>query len=256
MARPKRIPMEAIHLTARAGFITKSLFKEFVLGDRPKSSVNRSWNELIKSGYFIKHTDERMGDVYLLNKRKKELHELSYQQPVPPPYTGIIRHDEIALRGILLIEDRGFLETWKVESEFKKTRQGAIQLESNSQSPKYPDAILNFKAPQRPLRVAIEIELTQKEKRRYERILNSYSFAENLDLILFVCANTQIEKVISASASKFFYPSSGAEIGFMSKTDWITDPILAEVRQQNTVCSLGTWIDLKEKWQIEFTNSK
>ncbi len=138
MPRPKIIPIEAINLASRTGFITKALFKEFILGNRPKSSVNRRWRDLVNSGFFNRHSDDRMADVYLLNKRKKELQELLDQQPVPPPYTGIIRHDEIALRGILLIEDRGFLETWKVESEFKKTRQGAIQLESNSQNPKFP----------------------------------------------------------------------------------------------------------------------
>ncbi|OYZ24325.1 MAG: hypothetical protein B7Y39_01330 [Bdellovibrio sp. 28-41-41] len=251
MPRPKIIPIEAINLAARTGFITKALFKEFILGNRPKSSVNRRWSELINSGFFNKHSDDRMADVYLLNKQKRELQDLLVQQPVSPPYTGIIRHDEIALRGILLIEDRGFLETWKVESEFKKTKQGAIQLESKSQNPKYPDAILNFKAPFKPIRVAIEIELTQKEKRRYERILNAYSFAQNLDLIIFVCGNKQIENAVITSASKFFYPSAGAEIGFMSKMDWLTDPVLADLRCQNTVCSLGTWIDGREKVQIQ-----
>lgn len=251
MPRPKIIPLEAINLASRTGFITKALFKEFILGNRPKSSVNRRWSDLINSGFFNRHSDDRMADVYLLNKRKKELQELLTQQPVPPPYTGIIRHDEIALRGILLIEDRGFLETWKVESEFKKTRQGAIQLESNSQNPKFPDAILNFKAPYKPIRVAIEIELTQKEKRRYERILNAYSFAQNLDLIVFVCANKQIENAIIGTASKFFYPSAGAELGIMSKTDWLTDPVLGDLRCQKTVSSLGTWIDDRENVQIQ-----
>lgn len=251
MPRPKTIPIEAINLAARTGFITKALFKEFILGNRPKSSINRRWSDLINSGFFNRHNDERMADVYLLNKRKKELQELLTHQPAPPPYTGIIRHDEIALRGILLIEDRGFLDAWKVESEFKKTRQGAIQLESNSQNPKFPDAILNFKAPIRPIRVAIEIELTQKEKRRYERILNAYSFAQNLDLILFVCANNQIENVIVDAAAKFFYPSAGAEIGIMSKTDWLVDPVLGDIRCRNTANSLGTWIDGREKLQIQ-----
>lgn len=251
MPRPKIIPIEAINLAARTGFITKALFKEFILGNRPKSSVNRKWSDLINSGFFNRHSDDRMADVYLLNKRKKELQGLLTQPPVHPPYTGIIRHDEIALRGILLIEDRGFLENWKVESEFKKSKQGAIQLESNSPNPKFPDAILNFKALYKPIRVAIEIELTQKEKRRYERILNSYSFAQNLDLIIFVCANKQIETTIITTASKFFYPSAGAEIGFMSKTDWLTDPVLADLRCQNKVCTLGTWIDDREKVQIQ-----
>lgn len=251
MPRPKTIPIEAINLAARTGFITKALFKDFILGNRPKSSVNRRWSDLINSGFFNRHNDERMADVYLLNKRKKELQELLTQEPVAAPYTGIIRHDEIALRGILLIEDRGFLESWKVESEFKKTKQGAVQLESNSHNPKFPDAILNFKAPFKPVRVAIEIELTQKEKRRYERILNAYSFAQNLDLILFVCANKQIENVIVDAAAKFFYPSAGAEIGIMSKADWLTDPVLGDIRCQNTTSSLGTWIDGREKLQIQ-----
>jgi len=81
--------------------------------------------------------------------------------------------------------------------------------------------------------------------------LNAYSFAQNLDLIIFVCANKQIENVIMGSASKYFYPSAGAEIGFMSKTDWLADPVLADLRCQNTVCSLGTWIDDREKLQIQ-----
>lgn len=251
MARPKHIPIEAIHLTARSGFLTKALFKEFLMSGRPKSSLNRNWNELLNSGFFVRHSDERMADIFLLNKRNRELPDLLDQLVVPPPYTGVIRHDEIALRGILLIEDHGFLDNWKVESEFKKAGQGAVRLEGNGQSPKYPDAILNFKAPYKPIHVAIEVELTQKERRRYQRILNAYSFAKSLDLVLFVCSNEQIEKAIRDSALKYFYPSAGAEIGFMSKKEWMTDPILAEVRCPNSVSSLGSWIDKQEKMQIQ-----
>lgn len=250
MPRPKVVPIEAINLTARSGFITKALFKEFILENRPKSSVNRCWSELIKSGFFKRHSDQRMADVYFLNKQKKELQDLLNYQPVSPPYTGVIRHDEIALRGILLLEDRGLLETWVVESEFKKNRLGTIQLEANQQNSKYPDAILNFKELNSPIRVAIEIELTQKEKRRYERILNAYSFAQNLDLVVFVCATKQIENAISAAATKYFFPSAGADIGFMSKLDWLADPITAELRRQHKVNSLGAWLDEQQKAQL------
>jgi len=251
MARPKCIPKDAINLAARAGFLSKSLFKEFLMKNRPTSSLNRSWRKLIDSGYFITHSDPRMGDIYLLNKRKRETSALSSHTIVSPPYSSLIRHDEIALRGILLIEDHGFLDTWKVESEFKKLKEGAVRLEGNENRAKYPDAILNFKSQIKPIRVAVEIELSLKDKRRYQRILNAYSFAEDLDLVLFVCANDRIEKTIAESSSKYFYPSAGSEISFMRQSEWSSDPILADVRIKNSVMSLGTWLDQFEKAQYE-----
>lgn len=66
-----------------------------------------------------------------------------------------------------------------------------------------------------------------------------------------MCANKQIENAITETAEKFFYPSAGAEIGIMSKTDWLTDPVLGDLRRQNKASSLGTWIDQRENDQIQ-----
>lgn len=250
MARRREVPHKAIQLTAKAGFITRNIFSTFLHPNRPARSQLRSWSKLLDTGYFVRHADPRMNDVFILNKHKRHIAQEVDGIVVRPPYTGVIRHDETALKGILIIEDHGFLDSWRVESEFKILGKDTIKLETNGATTKFPDAILDFKAPVQKIRVAIEIELTLKDRRRYQRIMNSYSFAEGLDLILFVCASDTIESAISETANSHFLPPKGLEIGFMNKTEWLEDPILGAVRLQNRTCTLGTWVDEKEKEQL------
>ena len=250
MARRREIPSKAIQLTARAGFITRNIFSTFLYPNRTARSQLRAWSRLLDSGYFVRHSDPRMSDVFILNKGIRHITQEIDGIIVRPPYTGVIRHDETALKGILIIEDHGFLDSWRVESEFKILGRDTIKLESQGTTNKFPDAILDFKAPVHRIRVAIEIELTLKDRRRYQRILNSYSFAEGLDLILFVCASETIKSAISEIAQSHFLPPKGLEIGFMDKADWLVDPILGTVKLKNRNSTLGTWVDEKENEQI------
>jgi len=250
VGRNSDFPKEALRITARSGFITRKIFTTFLTSNRPVRSQLRAWSRLLESGYFVKHPDPRFHDVFLIDKKKCLALSDIIGSIVRPPYTGVIRHDEIVLSGVLNIENHGFLESWGLEQEFKSQGSGAVLLDSQGQVSKYPDAILNFKAPAAPIQVAVEIELSLKDKRRYQRIFNAYSFAKGLSLILFVCGEPAIEKVVKTCAQEYFLPPHGLELGFMEKADWLTNPILGTVKTSTNECSLGTWLDDKEKEQL------
>lgn len=250
MGRRPDFPTAAVQLTARSGFITRKLFTTYFVNGRPVRSQLRAWNRLLSSGLFVRHHDPRFHDVFLLNKRKQIAQYGNLNNLVRTPYSGIIRHDETVLHGLLNIQEHGFLESWALEPEFRAQGTGAVRLEHYGQTSKYPDAILQFKAPEKSIAVAIEVELSMKDKRRYQRIMNAYSFASDLSLVLFVCGDERIENAVRASARQHFLPPREMEIGYMKNTEWLNDPILATMRTEHRECTLGTWIYEKEQEQL------
>ncbi len=256
MGRPSLVPEDAIRITAKSGFMTRQLFTKYFATNMTPRSQLRAWSRLLSSGFFVQHPDQRLRDVFLLNKRNRRLLQFLTHEPVRAPYSGLIRHDEIVLNGVLKIEEHGFLESWITESELRKEGSGLLRIQDQGQSAKYPDAVLITKSPVQSIGIAIEVELSRKEKRRYQQIMNAYSFAKNIELILFVCGDVEIENLILEMSRLYFVPARGAELGFMSKSDWLQNPILGLVKTESRSCSLGTWVSDKEQEQIRFYNMK
>ena len=61
---------------------------------------------------------------------------------------------------------------------------------------KVPDAIFNLKTPSADFRVALELEMSQKSKARYKKLLRHLSTSDDFDLVMVVAKKAQIIELI------------------------------------------------------------
>jgi dihydroxyacetone kinase DhaKLM complex PTS-EIIA-like component DhaM len=144
--------------------------------------------------------------------------------PSKPPIERQLRHDELLLGGVLDLERQGFLGHWTTEAELKSLGLDAYRVEGSLTDAKYADAILYLAGIGSDNKVAVEMELTLKEKSRYRKIMSAYSFVRELRLLLFVVANPAIEAAIRAAADEVFFPKEATTLAFMELSDWKRNP--------------------------------
>lgn len=220
-----KFPLKAITCATRAGFLTKEIWRKYLFEGKSIRGCNKGWMELVRRGYFAHHPNERMRDVLVLNRQSRKLMAGFDEPPAKPPMERQLHHDEILLGGVLDLERQGFLSHWTTEAELKSLGLEAYRLSTSLMDAKYADAILYLSGLPGHNKVAVELELTLKEKGRYRQIMSSYSFVRELRLLLFVVANPAIEAAIRTAAEEVFFPKESTTIAFMRVGDWKRNPV-------------------------------
>jgi hypothetical protein len=237
---------EPLRVTAKSGFLTKEIFKEFMFGGKTRRGANLSWANLKESGLFKVHPNPRLRDVLVLNRHNKIVQTQGFNSVATTPNEAVMHHDEILLHGVLDIENHGFLHRWILEPGIEIEGLQEFKISSQGNKIKYPDAVLEFKDPAASRVAALELELTQKDGKRYDQILSAYSSMEGIALVLFITGSKTIEKAIERHAKESFYPMHGQQLGFMTLQDWQEGPLLAHVRVKDRSQTLGTWATISE----------
>ncbi len=219
-----KFPIRAITCATRAGFLTKEIWQKYLFEGKSPRGCNKGWAELVRRGYFARHPNERMKDVLVLNRKNRRLMDGFDASPSKPPIERQLRHDELLLGGVLDLERQGFLGHWTAEAELKSLGLDAYRVEGSLADAKYADAILYLDGIGSENKVAVEMELTLKEKSRYRKIMSAYSFVRELRLLLFVVANPAIEAAIRAAADEVFFPKEATTLAFMRVADWKRNP--------------------------------
>lgn len=224
-----KFPVKALTCAIRAGFLTKEIWRKYFYAGKSVRGCNKGWAELQRRKYFIRHPNERIRDVLVLNRQNRMLMSGLDQAPAKPPMERQLRHDEILLSGVLDLDRQGLLGHWTTEAELKSLGLEAFRLGTSLMEAKYADAILYLKDVDGPNKVAVELELTLKEKSRYRQVMSSYSFLRELRLLLFVVANPAIEAAIRAAAEEVFFPKDSTTLAFMRLADWKRNPAEAQM---------------------------
>ena len=219
-----KFPIKAITCATRAGFLTKEIWQKYIFEGKSARGCNKGWAELVRRKYFARHPNERMNDVLVLNRKNHRLMDGFDESPSKPPIERQLRHDEFVLGGVLDLERHGFVGHWTTEAELKSLGLDAYRIEGSLTDAKYPDAILYLNGIGSDNKVALEMELTLKEKSRYRKIMSAYSFVRELRLLLFVVANPAIEAAIRAAAEEVFFPKDATTLTFMRLADWKKNP--------------------------------
>lgn len=246
-------PLEVI---AKSGFLTKELWREFMFRGNTQRGANWSWAKLRESGYFKPHPNPRIKDVLVLNRLNRGVMARLGGEAASPPHEGLFLHDEILLHGILKTESHGFLDHWFLEAELKVLGSDTFRITSAGNHIKFPDAILAFNTSVESIHVAIELELTMKDQKRYGQIMSSYSHMKGVHLVLFITKNRAVEEAINRAMREAYYPAHGVPVGFMSLTEWNEDPLLGVVRTQHESLSLGSFVTQSERAHPESTTSR
>lgn len=233
MARHE-FPIRALEITAKAGFITKELWREHVFGEVPKSQSGKrryhwAWTSLTQKGYLRPHPNRHLSNVLILGHKKLGIIRERFGAASRSPYESQFHHDELVLRGVLQAEKAGLLRHWTLESELKSNERDELKLTSQGKRLKYPDAILYLPARERERKVAVEVELTLKNRLRYRQIIGAYGFLKDLPLVLFVTATPAIERAIRETIKANPTVANGGRYGFMSLNEWQRSPVDGEI---------------------------
>ena len=218
---------------------------------KTRRGANWSWARLKESGYMRLHPNPRIRDVLVLNRSCRAAMIHCQGKAAHSPHEGLFRHDEILLRGILKTEDHGFLDHWRLEAELKVEGRNTFRISSAGHHIKYPDAVLSFRAHPEPVNVAVELELTLKDQKRYGQIVSSYSHMKDFDLVLFVAKDQSIVQAVKRAMEDAYYPASGVPLGFMQLKDWIANPLLGTLRINEESLTLASYVTQNERTDLD-----
>ena len=119
-------------------------------------------------------------------------------QSPPNQFRTNFNHDE------LLVQLRGLFEKSPVVSHFQPEQIVRESLarrygfeEQEGSGYKVPDAIFQIRTPKGQFRVALELELTRKSKRRYRKIIKQLAVSGDWDAVFFVVKENAITKVVT-----------------------------------------------------------
>ena len=213
-------PSELVLYVAKTGFISKSTWKDFFFPGGTTRWKNAFWASLLDRGYFLRHPNPRLHDIYLLNRSSREVVEYMSGRCVRPPFISQINHDELLFRGILQLSKAGTIESWITESELKSFEQSTYKIESQGKGIKYPDSILVLKSESAKARLALEMEITQKDRRRYIQIMSAYSSMRGIESVIFIVGSKSIREVIESCLKEIYFPKDKIFVGFIDLKDW------------------------------------
>ncbi|HEY8271342.1 MAG TPA: hypothetical protein VIG33_10685 [Pseudobdellovibrionaceae bacterium] len=172
----------ALEFTARFGFITRDLFFEYICPLK-RALKYYHWAALQEEGLI--YVSRTLSDVFYLTRKGR----LFYSKPSAPARSiYFIPHDKIVGQILLSLKASGFVENYWTERDLKTDRLIACSILGTGQLLKYPDLVIDMKGANRSLRVALEVERSQKAAFRYDQISMAYISANRIGLLVFACS--------------------------------------------------------------------
>ena len=213
-----------IKVVAKTGFITKSLWIEFFFAGNEKRWRNRSWANLRESGTFLPYAYNFKEPTLILNKRNKIVRSIVGGHLVHPPSSQNFQHDQILFQGLFRLMGDSQLTHWRSESELKLFAPSDYRIETQGQLIKFPDLILSVRTQSGVKAVALELERTQKSKKRYIQIFNAYASMKGINTIVCAVENPMIAKSIEGALRETYFPTSERPVLIMSEDEWKNKP--------------------------------
>jgi len=220
-------PIREIKFAAKSGFLTKELCdKYFTSGS--DDWKNKLWARLLKKEYFRKHYSKLAPHVFVLNARSSLVKKLVGDEVVSPPFVSQLEHDEGIASSVLSLLRDSTITDFRLEPELKKRGSGLKRHYGAEQKDKYPDALVQL-ANEKKTRIAIELELTKKDPKRYRHIMEAYSSFQRADKVVFVVRDDKITQTIKQAMRDSYYPNWERPVGFVRLDDWNKSPSNAPI---------------------------
>ncbi len=252
-----------LEFTARFGFVTRDIFFEF-LCPLQRSSQYAIWAEL-KSSRLIE-VSRSNADVFYLTKKGRAL----FQRPaIPARSIYFVEHDIYVAQLLLTLNQSGMLAEYWTERKLRSEPNVAFEVLGTDRLSKFPDLVVELKSATGSLKIAIEVERSQKTSARYDQIAMNYVNATSLGLLVFACetqaTRNSIQKAFQGEyferAAKipatllledFTKARAGADVKFLNRTMSFKKLILAALKRTES-----DWIDGVDKtWKVVHELSK
>jgi hypothetical protein len=197
------IKKDTLEFAARFGFVTREIFNDH-LANVGRSQAYAYWMRLIEEGFLISYKGVN-ATAYLSAKGR-----VAYVgQSMPTRAIYLIPHDQIVANALLTIKKTGLVQQYWTEHELKASVTEACAVLGTGQISKYPDLVLQMKSSSGSVKIAVEIERTQKTKSRMNQVAYNYLQAKGIEFLIFGCAHASIERSILASFGSDLFAQAG-----------------------------------------------
>ncbi len=232
-------PSAEIHLAVRCGFLSKELWNEFFAKGKPRWR-RHVWTRFVSSGLFKTHYSKRATDVIIPNFDHPLVKRISGGEITHAPNTAQIDHDEIVVRSFLVLERDQIIFSAKFEAELKREDLRSLRRYNSSDKTKYPDLVIEVQGESEPKKIAIELELSRKEPKRYRQMMNTYMTSKQFSSVIFITELETIRTSIKKAIRDTFYPYWERPVGFVDLKEWIKDPSAAAISVGDKVTSFDS----------------
>lgn len=228
-----------LRVAAQAGFLTKRIWLEyFSTGNRVWRC--RRWKALLELGLFDPVPDYGfVGSVLCLSPRGRNEALRLGMDPVFQPRAKNLWHDEELIRLALFLERQGWIKSWRTEQALKSSAAAEPLLGPGVPARKYPDLLIEWKTPRKPVFWAVELERTRKVLSRYYEMVGAYKGLSAIDTVLIIVAAPSIESNIQKAQARMGYPDHSRPMVFANLSEIAARPADCELRHKTRRITLG-----------------
>ena len=244
-------PIFEIKFAAKSGFLTKDLWNEF-FANGSLSWRNKRWAAFTKDKIFLPHYAKLASGVLILNRKAKLVQKTVGEEVVLPPFISQLDHDEKLAKIVLSLVKDGVVSSYRLEPELKRLASGLKRNYESEHKNKYPDALIQL-ADEKKTRVALELELTKKDPKRYRHIMDTYSSFQKADMVVFIVRDDRISQSIKQAMRDSYYPIWERPVGFARLEDWAANPATARISFAEKITSLSAIGKCNEKMAEKLT---
>lgn len=182
-----------LSLLGEYGCVSADRIKAYFWNSTPTSSTHYRRLGILKQRGLIENVsgDRSMTIGYRLTKRGKDvLAKWPHGNSSPltrRAYKTQFEHDQLLIDIRRILEKSPLVHSFKTEAEIRRELpDGNSKLLNWENAPVIPDATFVFSVPGQRMRVAVELELTAKIKRRYTKIFRSHLLAKEWRLVIYI----------------------------------------------------------------------
>lgn len=150
----------------------------------------------------------------------------------------MIEHDHKLIGLRLLLERVGVARAWMPEHEIRShmfKKYGLREIKNKI----IPDGFIGTEVNGKMESVALELELTLKNKKRYRNIIGHYQNKENLYAVWYIVPTSSMIKSIKATWNKYASSYSGVKVYFSGLDELMKNPLEANLIGLNSVIKLS-----------------
>ena len=232
-------PKKEIMFAARTGFLSKIIWEKWFAENIKRSWKHEKWGLLVKRGYFMPHPSSYAHEVLVLNPDKDEVKNLVGDQLIQQPSVAVLAHDNDVAEIYIKLKISKAISWGKFEAELKREDLRDKRNFDPSDATKFPDLLVSLADHSRAKSVAIELELSRKDPKRYRQMMNSYMSFRQASAIVVVTNLQVVKNGIKAAVRDTYFPEWEKPIGFVSREAFLASPTNCNIEFAERSCRLA-----------------
>ena len=226
--RPRNVPAAEIRFAAKAGFLSRTIWEEF-FATGLSCWQRRRWRHFQERGYFTRYPYPLRRSFLVLNRKNPVVKSLVGEAISTHPFVAQVEHDECVAKILLTLARDPKILGYRMEAEMKREEWDQKQFLRGAQKTKFPDAAIEISTPTGVEKLALEIETSRKDHKRYCQVLSSYAARKDLSRVFFLSRSKLVFESLKVAMRETYYPDEERPIGFCDLDAWLRNPLKAAI---------------------------